>query len=123
MFIGELALDGSLRHINGVLPIVSSLAKIFPTIILPDINKDEATLVKKIQIMPAANLKELIAYFKNEKPLPTYYKKFKIQAPKNYEFDFAYIKGQEQAKRALEIAAAGNHNVLRVWTQNLSLSL
>jgi len=112
LLVGELALNGRLRHINGVLPIVSSLAKKFPEIILPETNANEAMLVKNIKVLPVFDLKALIFHLKKEKILP--YSKANIEiAPKFiYETDLADIKGQEQAKRALEIAAAGGHNLL-----------
>jgi len=114
IFLGELALDGRLRPIKGVLPIVlAAREKKWGEIILPKENAAEAALIKEIKVIAVENLKEVIDYLENKKEIPP----FKINAgdflaePK-YPIDLGYIKGQQSSKRALEIAAAGGHNTL-----------
>ncbi|MBR2594259.1 MAG: YifB family Mg chelatase-like AAA ATPase [Firmicutes bacterium] len=111
---GELSLDGSVKPVNGVLSMVyESLSKGIKNIIVPFDNKNEAALVSGINIYPAKNLQEIINDFQNS----TYSKKFYTSEKTEYEeeteyLDFADVKGQENVKRALEIAAAGRHNIL-----------
>jgi magnesium chelatase family protein len=116
IFIGELSLDGKLRHVNGILPIVMfAVEKGLKRIFLPEVNAEEAGLVKGIEIIPVKSLKHLVKHLRGEEIIKPYQslKTKKQDTNKNdSQFDFKYIAGQEQTKRALEIAAAGGHNVL-----------
>ena len=114
IFSGELALDGKLRPVRGVLAVTLCARKQgFKEIILPKENSSEAALVKGIKVIGAESLKEVIEYLAGKKEIvPCEIKIEDFLEKPEHAFDLGLIRGQEYAKRALEILAAGSHNLL-----------
>lgn len=115
-FIGELSLDGSLRGVNGVLPLILGLKEAgVKNIFVPEINAQEASLGGDVNIYGAKFLADVVNHFADNPIKPTV-TNIENYLTKNFEQEYAYdfkdVKGQQKAKRALEISAAGGHNML-----------
>lgn len=118
IIMGELSLDGELRPIKGILPIaIKAKQEGFKGLIIPEENAKEAAVVEGLEVFGVSNMKQVIDFFNEqlvlERTTINIEEEFLNQL-ENIEFDFADVKGQENIKRALEIAAAGGHNVILI---------
>ena len=113
VFVGELSLEGAIREVNGVLPMVlDARRQHMPEVFIPQGNGEEGRLVDDIAIYTPVHLKQLVTHLLRPCLEPLQHKELDLSEPERAEIDFADVHGQKVVKRALEIAAAGGHNIL-----------
>ena len=118
VIMGELALDGTLRPIKGVLPIaIEARKRGYKGFVLPTENAQEASIVNQLDVIGVTTIQEAVEFFEGKRnitPLETDTRDLFMSQINAYDADFSHVQGQENIKRALEIAAAGGHNVIMI---------
>ncbi len=118
MLMGELSLDGSILPIKGALPIAIKARELgFKGLIVPEKNAKEAGVVNNLDVLSVTNITEVVDFFNDNAtidPIIVNTRDEFLRNQQNFEFDFADVKGQENVKRAIEVSAAGGHNIIMI---------